>query len=94
MEWDRYARPWTLRAALQPVLLGAVPAAGLWRGGHRLPRVPEGDVLVVGETAMRATVTWGEAIERADGYLRQWPMASLSLLTLVIILAAALLAWG
>jgi hypothetical protein len=94
MAWDRYARPWTLRAALRPVLLGAVPAAGLWRARHRLPRVPEGDVLVVGETAMRATVIWGEAIERANGYLRQWPMASLSLQTLVIILAAALLAWG
>jgi hypothetical protein len=37
---------------------------------------------------------WGEAIERADGYLRQWSVAGLSLLTLVIILGAAMLAWG
>jgi hypothetical protein len=69
-----------------------VLAVGLWRLGDRLPRVPEGDVVVVGETAIRAIITWGEAIERADGWLRQWPVASLSLLTLVIILGAAMLA--
>jgi hypothetical protein len=28
-------------------------------------RVPEGDIVVVGETAMCAAATWGEAIERA-----------------------------
>jgi hypothetical protein len=49
---------------------------------------------VAGETAMRVTVTWGEAFERADLYLRQWPVASLSLLTLVIILGAVMLVWG
>jgi multicomponent Na+:H+ antiporter subunit A len=86
--------PGTLYAALWPVLLGGVLAVGLWPWGPRLPRVPEGDVVVVGETAMRATVTWGEAVERADRYLRQWPVASLSLLVLVIILGAAMLAWG
>jgi len=86
--------PGTLWAALWPVLLGGVLAVGLWRWGHRLPRVPEGDVVVVGEAAIRATVPWAEAIERADGYLRQWPVASLSLLALVIILGAAMLAWG
>ena len=49
---------------------------------------------MVGEAAMRATGRWSEAIERADGYLRQWPVASLSLLTLAVILAAVMLAWG
>jgi hypothetical protein len=34
------------------------------------------------------------ARRQADGYLGEWPMASLSLLTLVSILAAAMLAWG
>ena len=86
--------PGTLWAALWPVLIGGVLAVGLWRWGDRLPRVPEGDVVVVGETAIRTAITWGEAIERADGWLRQWPVASLSLLTLVIILGAAMLAWG
>jgi formate hydrogenlyase subunit 3/multisubunit Na+/H+ antiporter MnhD subunit len=86
--------PGTLWAALWPVLLGGALAVGLWRWGHRLPRVPEGDVVVVGEAALRATVPWGEAIERADAYLRRWQVASLSLLALVIILGAAMLAWG
>jgi multicomponent Na+:H+ antiporter subunit A len=86
--------PRTLWAALWPVLIGGALAVGLWRWGHRLPRIPEGDVVVVGEAAIRATAPWGEAIERLDGYLRQWPVAGLSLLTLVIILGAAMLAWG
>ena len=86
--------PETLWASLWPVLLGGMLAVGLWFGAPRLPRVPEGDVVVVGEAALRATVPWGEAVERADGYLREWPVASLSLLTLVIILVVAMLAWG
>jgi formate hydrogenlyase subunit 3/multisubunit Na+/H+ antiporter MnhD subunit len=86
--------PETVWAALWPVLIGGVLAVGLWRWGHRVPRVPEGDVVVVGEAAIRATVPWGEAVEGAEGYLRQWPVASLSLLALVIILGAAMLAWG
>jgi hypothetical protein len=84
----------TLWAALWPVLIGVVLAIGMWRWGHRLPRVPEGDVVVVGEKAMRATMIWGELIERADDYLRQWPLASLSLLAFVIILGTVMLAWG
>ena len=50
--------------------------------------------MVVGERAVRASIGWGEALERADSYLRQWPMASLLLLTLVIILGAAMLTSG
>jgi multicomponent Na+:H+ antiporter subunit A len=86
--------PATLWGALWPVLIGGVLAVGLWHWGARLPRVPEGDIVVAGEAAVRATVTWGEALERADLYLRQWPVASLWLLTLVIILGTAMLAWG
>jgi hypothetical protein len=86
--------PGTLWAALWPILVGGVLAAVLWRWGHRLPHVPDGDVVVVGEVAMRATTARGEAIERADGCLRQWPVASMALLLLVIILGATMLAWG
>jgi formate hydrogenlyase subunit 3/multisubunit Na+/H+ antiporter MnhD subunit len=86
--------PATLWAALWPVLIGGLLAAGLWRWGQRLPRVPEGDVVVLGEGAVRAAVPWAEAIERGDAYLRQWPVAGLSLLTLVIILGIAMLGWG
>jgi formate hydrogenlyase subunit 3/multisubunit Na+/H+ antiporter MnhD subunit len=83
-----------LWAALWPVLIGGVLALGLWLWEDRLPRVSAGDIVVVGEAATRAIVTWGEAVERTDGWLRQWPVASISLLTLVIILGAAMLAWG
>ncbi len=80
--------PGALWAALWPVLLGGVLAVGLWRSGYRLPQVPEGDIVVAGEPAVRAAAAWGEAVERADLWLRQWPVASLSLLLLAIILGA------
>jgi hypothetical protein len=86
--------PGTLWAALWPVLIGAAVGLGLWRWRHRLPDIPHGDVVVVGEAAIPAIVSLGEAIERADGYLRQWQVASLTLLALVIILGTAMLAWG
>jgi len=86
--------PGVLWAAAWPVLAGGVLAVGLWHWGDRLPRVPEGDVVVAGEAAMRGAAAWSEALERADGLLRQWPMAGLSLLTLAIVLGVAMLAWG
>lgn len=86
--------PGTLWAAWWPILIGVALLAGLWRWRDRLPRVPEGDIVVVGETAVRATAVWGEAIEQADDYLRRWPVASLSLLMLVIILGVTMLVWG
>jgi formate hydrogenlyase subunit 3/multisubunit Na+/H+ antiporter MnhD subunit len=82
--------PATLWAALWPVLIGGLLAVALLLWRDRLPRVPEGDIVVAGEPVVRAAIGWGEAIERADLYLRQWPMASLALLTLVIILGAML----
>ena len=86
--------PGTLWAGLWPVLIGALLAPGFWRWGKDLPRVPPGDLVVLGERAARATVPCAEAVERVDGYLRQWPAAGLSLLMLVIILGAAMLVWG
>jgi len=86
--------PASLWAAAWPILIGGVPALGLCRWGKRLPYLPEGDVVVVGERAVRASIGWGAALERADGYLRQWPVASLLLLILVIILGAAMLTSG
>ncbi len=83
--------PAALWAALWPVLLGAVLAVGLRRFGHYLPRVPEGDVVVVSESLTRASVALGAALERADGVLRQWPVAGISLLALAVILGAVML---
>ena len=84
--------PAALWAALSPMLLGGLLAIGLWRWGHRLPPVPEGDIVVAGEAAARASVAWGAALERADTALRDWPAACLSLLIIAMILGTLMLA--
>ena len=88
---DAFA-PAALWKVLWPVLLGGLLAVGLRRWGHRLPRIPEGDVIVAGRAVARGSVACGAALERSDGLLRQWPVASLSLLIVAILLAVAMLA--
>jgi multicomponent Na+:H+ antiporter subunit A len=84
--------PADLWQGLWPVLLGAVLAVGLRRFGDRLPRLPEGDMVVLAEPLGRASVAFGASLERAEGVSWQWPVAGLSLLALVVILGAAILA--
>jgi hypothetical protein len=84
--------PGALWATLWQVLLGLVLAVLLHRWRHRLPRVPEGDLVAVVESAARAAIDWSKALERAKGHLRQWSVAGLSLLSVAIILGAAMLA--
>jgi multicomponent Na+:H+ antiporter subunit A len=79
-------------SALWPVLLGGVVFAGVWRWRAHLPSLPEGDIVVAGEAAARAALASGAAVEGADAWLRQWPVACLSLLVLAILLGAAMLA--
>jgi multicomponent Na+:H+ antiporter subunit A len=81
--------PAALLDALWPIAAGFVLAIGLWLWGDRLPRVPEGDIIVKEEAAFRASYVFGAAFERMDARLRQWPAAGLSLLTVALILAAA-----
>ena len=83
--------PATVLEALWPALSGAALALGLWLWGHRLPRIPEGDIIVAGEAAFDASTAFGAAFERMDLRLRQWPAAGLSLLAVALILAAAVL---
>jgi len=83
--------PAALLDALWPVLIGAALALGLRHWGDRLPRIPEGDIVGTAETAFRASYVIGAALERADGHLRQWPAAGLSLLVLAVMLGAATL---
>jgi hypothetical protein len=70
--------PAALLEALWPVLIGAALAPGLWLWGNRLPRVPEGDIIVAGEAAFCASYAFGAALERMDARLRQWPAAGLA----------------
>jgi multicomponent Na+:H+ antiporter subunit A len=86
--------PAVLWQALWPVLVGAVLAIGLRFWGHRLPRVPAGDLIVTGRGAARAVIACGAALERADDLLSQWAVAGLSLLAVAILLAMAMLAGG
>ena len=83
--------PAALKEAFWPVLAGAALAPGLWLWGHRLPRVPAGDIVVAQEAAFRATYALGAALERMDLRLRQWPAAALSLLAIAIVLGATML---
>jgi multicomponent Na+:H+ antiporter subunit A len=83
--------PTALLEALWPVLVGAVLALGLRHWRDHLPRVPEGDIVVAGEAAFRASYVVGAALERVDVQLRQWPAAGLALVTLVVAIGAAAL---
>ncbi len=89
--WSDVLAPAEIGAALWPVALGAVLAVGLWRFGDALPRVPEGDVVVVGAWSMRAARVGGDALERAERWLQQWPVTGVLLLALTVILAGILL---
>ncbi|HSS84439.1 MAG TPA: proton-conducting transporter membrane subunit, partial [Reyranella sp.] len=83
--------PGALFDALWPVLIGAALAFVLRCWENRLPHLPAGDIVGAAETAFRASYIIGGASERADGLLRQWPMAGLSLLAIALVLGAATL---
>jgi formate hydrogenlyase subunit 3/multisubunit Na+/H+ antiporter MnhD subunit len=80
--------PKELWSAVLLVLGGGVLALGL---GHRLPPVPVGDGVAIMSPVRTGAVAVAGAIERADGVLRRWPVAGLSLLVLVIGFVAAML---
>ena len=70
------------RAPRRPLL------ALLRRWEHRLPHVPEGDVVVLVERSGRWGAAWGEWFERADAVLRRWPVAGVALLAITAVLGA------
>ena len=80
--------PKELWSAVLLVLGGGVLALGL---GHRLPSVPVGHVVAIMSPVRTGAVAVAGVIERADGVLRRWPVAGLSLLVLVIAFIAAML---
>ena len=79
-----------LWATLWPVLAGATLLYALARAESLLPRIPQGDIAVVIDGAVRRAVAVNGAFVRADGALRQWPVASALMVVIAIVLAAAL----
>lgn len=79
-------------SAFWPVMLGTLFAIGLPRGQKRLPRIPEGDLVVVLSLADRGASVISETFVTMDAALRRWPMASLSLLCVVLFFGVTLVA--
>ena len=73
---------------LWPLMIGAALALGLRRWWAGLPRIPEGDMVVWVEAGFTASFALSAFFENLDARLRQWPVASLSLLAIALLLAA------
>lgn len=83
----------TLFKTLWPIIAGGVLAILLGRWGDWPARAPSGKfVVAIVDPARRATLALGGQIERLDGVLRQWTAAGLSILALVTLFGAAMLA--
>ncbi|MCF7978127.1 MAG: hypothetical protein K9L82_08935, partial [Chromatiaceae bacterium] len=80
--------PADLWKAVWPLLLGALAMLALWRWGKRLPKLPPGDILILGTPLTRLLSAIGAGVEVLDRGLRQWPVAGSALLLL------SLLLWG
>jgi formate hydrogenlyase subunit 3/multisubunit Na+/H+ antiporter MnhD subunit len=91
LPWWLYPAPVKFWPALWPVLLGALGFLALRASGGRLPRWPEGDVLVFAErTAKRLAPPLAERAGRIEATLRAWPSAGLALLGLAVVLGLAM----
>lgn len=88
--WNTVLSPEELWSASWPMLAGGLLAAVLWPWHTRLPRIPEGDVLAIGERYMPSVFSLGATFERVDSYLRQWPIASMCVVLLVLLLTLTL----
>ena len=73
---------------LWPVLVGALLALGLRRWENLLPRIPEGDTVVVAEAAFKVSFVLGGAFDSLDARLRQWPVGGMALLAIALVLTA------
>jgi formate hydrogenlyase subunit 3/multisubunit Na+/H+ antiporter MnhD subunit len=82
--------PGALWDAAWPVALGAALAIVWVRWGSGMPGIPDGDVIGAIERAFRSAYVIGVVVERLDGTLRQWSPAALLLVTIAVVLGAAM----
>jgi formate hydrogenlyase subunit 3/multisubunit Na+/H+ antiporter MnhD subunit len=81
----------TFLAALWPVLGGGLLAVLLGRWAFQPPPGRLALVVAALRPLRRGAVAFGTVVCRSDAVLREWPVAGLSLLTLVVLLGTALL---
>jgi formate hydrogenlyase subunit 3/multisubunit Na+/H+ antiporter MnhD subunit len=72
-----------------PLLIAATLAYGFSDLQDSLPRIHEGDSVVVFEKAFAKSLALGGVFEWIDARFRQWPAAGLSLVLIALVLAAA-----
>ncbi len=73
--------------SLWPVLLGAGVAVGFIRWGGQIGLIPGGDILALLNPLSKVASDMGKKFMTGDWFLRQWPVACLSFLLLVLLLA-------
>lgn len=78
--------------SLWPVLVGAMLAVPLLRWGRYLPRIPEGDVVVLGGPIARALDRGADLLVRVEADFCRWPVAGALLLALSLCLVLGFLA--
>ena len=76
-----------LWAGLWPIVAGSLLALWLRRAADRLPRIPIGDAIVLGEAAFRQTSAIGALFDWFDAAFRRWSAAGLGLLVIALALA-------
>jgi hypothetical protein len=81
--------PAKLWDALWPILVGGFLAVWLARVADRLPRIPTGDTIVIGEAAFDSALASGAHFDRVDPVFHRWPAAGLALLAIPLVLVFA-----
>ena len=80
-----------LAGGVWPVLLGGVLLLGVMRWHNALPKIPNGDVVVVLPSLARLALALSSLSVALDHVVRRWFVASLSLLVLALVLFSLLL---
>jgi formate hydrogenlyase subunit 3/multisubunit Na+/H+ antiporter MnhD subunit len=76
--------------SLWPVAVGVILALLLRGPSEALPRVPEGDVAALIDPATQASLRIGAGLDRLDGLLRGWTVASIGLVVIAVAIGIAL----